>query len=579
MKGANERAPRVQFHGSVWAVGLAVLLMGCAAPASRSAPPVGEAPAARAPIQRTLVIASGVAFPSLMSFRTGYDNEPQGLVNAGLSIKDLNTQEWIAWMAEEQPSIDRGTLRVNADGSMVSTWHMRPNISWHDGTPFDTKDIALGLEIAQDPNVPIGSGRALVESIERIETPDSRTAVVYVKRPNLAARVLLRGTVTPMPRHIIEPLYRAGDHQAFEANPYWSTQFIGTGPYRVLDFRPGEVLELGGYADYFLGRPRIDRITWRIITDRQVMLTNVLTNDVHLTLRESLTYEGGLTLKEQWEAAGQGQVNLTPISFISVGLSGINWFDDVRVRRAMLHAIDREEVKETLSRGLIDVAHIPMPPQHPLYQKALAAATKYEYSPQRAEALFQEAGWTRGPDGVLVNARSERLSFEFQARADADEVPVQQALINYWQRAGAEVRTNNQPARVFDQDDYRGRWQGGRTIIATHDPDDWSNRYHSNQIPTEATRWVGQNLARWANPEKDQVLADVFAASIYQPERFEDSVIAFTRLFSQDVPVQPIRYTNEAMTVRTGLIGPTPKYGPAGENARTWNSHLWEWTE
>jgi peptide/nickel transport system substrate-binding protein len=528
-------------------------------------------------IQRTLVVGSGLPVDNLWNWGRR-DSEPQGLVNAGLVIKNLTTFEWTPWMAEELPSIDKGSLQVNADGTMVSTWRLRPNITWHDGTPFDSKDFAFGLEVAQDPSFPIGE-RAIPDVVDRLETPDSRTVVLYYKRVHPAARVLLRNGFGPLPRHIMEPIYRTRDYGAFESTPYWSSQFIGTGPYRVVEFKPGESLEVEAYDGYFLGRAKIDRVVWRIISDRQVMLTNVLTSDVHLTMRESLTFEGGITLKERWEGLGQGKVTLAPSNYMAAAPSTNPWFADVRVRQALLHATDREEIRETLSRGVIDSTHIPLPPQHPLYERVLAGSLKFGFDPQRAEALLRDAGWTRGPDRVLVNAGSERMSFKFQAATGTDEEMVQQAIVGHWRNIGAEIELDNMPARGFDADDQRGRWPGIRMVTLTHDSDDWENVYSSLAIPTEANRWIGRNTFRWTNPEKERLLEDLFAARVYQPERIDELVMSFSRLYTVDLPVLPMRYNIEVNILPRGLIGPTPKYGGAGENSRTWNVHLWDWVE
>jgi hypothetical protein len=98
-------------------------------------------------------------------------------------------------------------------------------------------------------------------------------------------------------------------------------------------------------------------------------------------------------------------------------------------------------------------------------------------------------------------------------------------------------------------------------------------------IPTEANRWIGRNTFRWTNPEKERLLEDLFAARVYQPERIDELVMSFSRLYTVDLPVLPMRYNIEVNILPRGLIGPTPKYGGAGENSRTWNVHLWEWVE
>lgn len=556
-----------------------IVIAGCTPSSpSPSAPGRAQPQAAQPRVTRTLVVGSGRLINNLANWGIR-DGEARDLVNASMTQKDLTTFQWQGWLAEELPSLEKGTIQINPDGTMVSTFRMRPNIKWHDATPFDTRDLVFSVDLTKDPSFPIEE-RAFPNLVDRMETPDSRTWVVHFNRVHLFGRINNGGNLNAVARHILEPVYQSRDYVALEAHPYWTTGLIGTGPYRVLDFRPQEVLELEAFDDYFLGRAKIDRISWRLISDRQVILTNVLTNAVDVTLRDGLTFDGALVAREQWEATGQGKVLLAPINAEGASLSGLNpWFDDVRVRQALLHAINRGEIKETLSRGLIDVTHIPLVPTHPSYSRALAASNQYEFSPQRAQTLLQQAGWTRGADGVLVSQRGERLSFEFQAASGSDLELLQHPIAGYWRAIGVETQINNMPQRTLDTQEFRNRWPGARMRNVFVDVENYENRYHSAHIPSEATRWVGQNEWRWSNPDKDNVLEELFAANVRQPERLGDYIVQFNRLFSQDLPQHPIRYQVEATTVRTGLVNIYPKYGGAGENSRTWNVHTWEWKD
>ena len=583
MSGLHREEPTYTgMRGSRWLVPLIILTLttACATPPtppSTASLGTEQAQPAAPRVTRTLVVGSGRPVNNLSNMGVR-DAEARDVVNASVTNKDLTTFQWYGWLAEDLPSLDKGTLLINPDGTMVSTWKMRPGIKWHDGTPFDTRDLSFSVEIARDPQVPIEE-RTVPELITRMETPDPRTWIVHYSRVHLGGRSIHASYLGVVPRHILEPTYRSGDYAAFEAHPWWSTGFIGTGPFKVVEFKSGELLEVEAFDDYFLGRPKIDKITWRIITDRNVMLSNIMTNAVDVTTRDALTWDGALVAREQWEAAGQGRILLAPYNAFGVGLSGLNpWFDDLRVRQALMYAIDREEIKETLSRGLIDVAHIPLVPMHPSYTKALAGSVRYEFNASRAQQLLTEAGWTRSPDGVLVNGRGERFSFQFEAPSGTDEELLQQPIADYWRRIGVETRINNMPNRTLLTEEFRNRWPGARMVSTFPDPDNWENRYHSRNIPTEATRWVGENYYRFANPTADKLLEDLFVANIRQPDRMEDFHVQFARLWSQELPVHSIRYNVETTTFRTGLTNIYPKYGNPGENSRTWNLHLWEWT-
>lgn len=552
---------------------LILILVGCAAPSSQSQSPTQpEAPR----IQRTLVLGTGRLLTQLGNWGV-QDDEARDVVHAGLIQRNLTNFQWYGWMAEDLPSLDRGTLRIDPGGTMVATWKLRPNIKWHDGTAFTSKDLAFSLELAKDPNLP-NPNKTFANVVERAETPDDLTWVVYLRAVSVEGIITSQNRFHIAPRHLLEPIYRTGDDKALENQPYWTGEFIGAGPYRVLDFKPAEILEVEAFNDYFFGRPKIDRITWRLIGDRQVMLANIISNAVDVTLRDALTWDGGLVAKERWEAEGQGTVLLSPTNSQGVGPGLSPWFEDLRVRHALLHAIDREEIKQTLSQGLVDVAHIPMVPGDPAFPKVLAAATKYDYNPQRALSILQDAGWSRGADAILVNQRGERFSLDFQAATGTDNDQVQAPIVEHWRAIGVESRINNMSQRTMDSEEFRNRWPGMRVVTIFSDPDNWNDRYGSGAIPTEATRWVGLNTGRWANPEADRTLAELANAKILEPRRVPDLYVRFGQLYSRDLPQLPIRYTVSSTTYRTGLINILPRYGGAG-HTRTWNVHLWEWTQ
>jgi len=504
------------------------------------------------------------------------DNETHDIVQAGLVQRNQITFKEQPWMAEEFPSTDKGTWRANPDGTMVTTYRLRPNIKWHDGTPFSTKDFVFGWEVTMDDKTATRD-RGEAQLMERLETPDDRTLIIYWNRSNPRADRLFNNQLIALPRHLVEALIRAGDYDRFNNSPHWGREFVGTGPYKVLDFQPGVSAELQAFDDYFLGKPKIDRITLRIIPDNNVMLTNVMTGDVHVTLRSSLTLETGFVAREQWEAMGQGRVIFQPVNWQWVNLSGMNpWFDDVRVRRAMLHAIDRESIVQTLSRGVEAVVHAPIHPNRPQFPAADRAMTKYEYSVQRAEQLLDEAGWRRGTDGVRVNAQGERFIFDARAVATRNElVQLQAATIGYWNAVGARLEVNNLIERVNNSEEYRNRWPGASWASHNILIEDWHDRYHSRTIPTEANRWRTDNVSRWTNPQKDAVIDEMVAT--LDRGRWDQLVVEFVRLFTQDLPHLPLNYTSEVTSVSKGLVGVHPRNESGGENSRTWNIHDWEW--
>ena len=151
---------------------------------------------------------------------------------------------------------------------------------------------------------------------------------------------------------------------------------------------------------------------------------------VDLCMRSTISFDGAMILREQWEKQGKGKVLISPASWTWLSLSRDNpIFSDVRVRRALLHAIDRDAMVQNLFKGEKVVSHLPLSRVRKSYNKALAASTVYKYDPERAKQLLAEAGWKPGAEAVLTNAKGERLEFEFRVTAERRDHEQAQAVI------------------------------------------------------------------------------------------------------------------------------------------------------
>jgi peptide/nickel transport system substrate-binding protein len=359
-------------------------------------------------------------------------------------------------------------------------------------------------------------------------------------------------------------------------HPHWTSKYIGTGPFKVVDWQQGQELVLEAFDDYFLGRPNIDRIRWRFIFDTNTMLTNVLANNVDAALRQAFTLDTGIVAKEQWEQRGEGTVLFTGVNMDWVGLNPLNpWLTDIRVRRALLHAIDRQALVTNLSRGLEEVAYFPLSPKRPQYARALSAATRYDFDPAKSKQLLAEAGWSPGPDGILVNAKGERFVIDGRSGTQQFETQLQATVVDYWKRVGVEVGVNNMSARQEQSEENRGRYPGAKWGWQSFAVELWTRFYGSQNVPTAENRWLGNNESRWADVDKDRALAEL--DSTLDPQRRDDMVVEFCKLFSEQLPYLPLKYQAEVMSVRKNIKNLYARPELGGENTRTWNAEQWEY--
>src|SRR5687767_1939674 len=147
------------------------------------------------------------------------------MLHAGLGIEDhqgtLRPQ-----LAEAIPSIENGQWKVHPDGRMETTWTLRTNARWHDGTPVSAHDLVFAATVFQDERVGIAREAAL-GAVERIEATDARTVTVHWKQPFLNADALFSGarriSVLPLPKHLLEQAYM-DDKASFTQHPYWTAE-------------------------------------------------------------------------------------------------------------------------------------------------------------------------------------------------------------------------------------------------------------------------------------------------------------------------------------------------------------------
>lgn len=571
-------APRHRFVlPAVIALVVAGSACGPAAPAPRAprAEPASGTAATRAG-PKTLVLAQGRQIDVIARYgRTS--PEVTHTATAGLSARNPETLEPAPRLAEELPSLDKGTWQLNPDGTMVTIWKVRPNIKWHDGTSYSTRDSVFGWEVNQDPNVPENNRRP-GDLMERLETPDDRTLVIYWNTRYAQAGAILGSELFALPRHILEPIYRSGDYNAFINNPYWGGEIVHLGPFKVGRFEIGSHVEFLAFDDYFLGRPKVDRLIYRIIPDPNTALANVLANEVDVSLDNTLSMEGALVADREWAGRGEGTVKFTPLNWTWVNPSATNPFfgweapNQKRVRQAMLHAIDRQEIVDFFFHGKEQVIHFPMSPGRRQFAAASAAAAQYPFDPRRAEQLLAESGWRKGADGVLVNERAERFSVEFRGTPRNDEL--QAAIAAMLRTVGIETNLLVLGDTLDNSREYRNRWPGLYIGQFNMVVESWFDRYHLARAPSEANDWRAFGVALWPNPTKDRVLEELNRT--IEQQQIDWLVVEFVKHFTADLPHLPIKYNAEVTAYRNNVKNVPVRYESGGNTVRTWNIHLWE---
>jgi peptide/nickel transport system substrate-binding protein len=549
-----------------------VKLAGASAASALAAPSISLFAAQPA---RKRIVIHGERQVTSLGYHNRRETEHVSIVDAGLVGQNPVTLERVPVLAEELPSIKKGTWKIDTrKKTMITVYKLRPGLKWHDGKPYTSKDFVFGWQIAKHPEFPMPD-RLVPEMIEKIETPDDRTLVIYWNDLYNEAYAIQYTHVRAFPRHLLLDAFKGGDMKAFANLPFWNKNFVGAGAYRVVEWDQGSRMELEAFNDFALGRPKIDRITYKTVEDTNTNLAAVMAGEVDLCMRSTISFDGAMVLREQWEKAGKGKVLICPASWTWLNLSRDNpWFSDVRVRRALLHAIDRDAMIQNMFKGEKVISHLPLSRVRKVYNKALATSTIYKYEPERAKKLLADAGWKPGADGVLVNAKGEKLEFEFRVTAERRDHEQAQAIIaDYWKKIGVRTNIKNMPNRLLNSAENRSRWPGA--FIGSHNVtvEEWQERFHSSNIPTAENKYAPENVSGWNDPKKDAIMDEL--NTIITPARSEQLQLEFCKMFSAALPHLPLFYSPEILVVKKGLTGITPRQESGGQNSSSWNTHAW----
>jgi peptide/nickel transport system substrate-binding protein len=569
---------------ALWLV-FVVIVVACAAPIGQ---PMAAGPgddrrtaAAEPSGPSRLVVATGADISNLatkLDTLTGsFIYDPRYMVNTPLVALDGQNKAH-ALLAAELPARDRGTWVVNPDGTMATTWQIRANALWHDGRAVTSRDFIFALQVYLDPDLEI-AGRDLELLIDRIESIDEQSFIIHWKQLHLRADRLLKGELEPLPEHLARQLYEDGDKAGFSTAPLWtSAAYVGTGPYRIAEWEKGAQVVYRAFDRYVLGRPKIDEVIFRVVSDPNTAVAHVLGGAIDFTSAIVLNTEAGAAVKQEWDRTGGGRVLFVPAVLRSARIqhhparTGQPALLDVRVRRALVHGIDRETLADVISGGTSPVADTIVTPSDPLYPRVQGVIAKYRYDPSRSLALLQEAGWTRRAD-TLVNAGGEAFTLEVKGSI-AGNIPIEVGIIASDLRKLGMRASENLVRQNSEDREQTVHFPGINAITSSNMEIPTGLRaYAADQCPTADRRWVGDNTGCWINPEFER-LYRIATTTLDEGERTQ-AVLAALKVLTEEVGLIALSYNVERVAVRKGLVGPGPR--SVIQRGYTWNIHEWRW--
>ncbi len=461
-----------------------------------------------------------------------------------LNVKPLLAESW----------------EVAKDG-LTYTFKLKKNVKWHDGQPFTARDVAFTFYSVLDPRVTTPH-RAYFDmlagfpeltnkdhprkpeelAVKPVEVLDDHTVRFRLRYPSGAFLAVL---VNPRAGIVPEHVLRGQDLNTAEFN----RKPIGTGPFRFVEWRRGERIVLEANEQYHAGRPALNRVIFRVIPDAVVLLQELRAGGVDFLEGPPLTEVGRLK-----QTPGLHVMVTDNTSYTYFGWrQDIAPFDDVRVRRALNHAVDVPTIVKEVLQGYASIATGQFAPSSWAFDPSVKP---YAYDPARARALLAEAGWKPGPDGILVK---DGKRFSFSLRHDQGNQAVKDAAVviqEYLKRVGVEARIEPLDWPTFVKKLFASDFEG--IVVGWtnhHDPDPFAYTiWHSSQ-------WKGRNFAHYRNPRVDEAL-EAARRTANQAER-KKHYAEFSRLLMEDAPYVFLYFEQQVYVARQGYEGfvPIPTYG------------------
>jgi len=477
-------------------------------------------------------------------------------------------------LAAEIPSVQNGG--VAKDGKSV-TWKLKQGVQWHDGKPFTADDVIFNWEYAADPataSVTNGTYKDI-----KAQKLDSHTIKVSFEKPTpfwADAFVGVRGMI--IPKHLFEA-YKGGKSREAPGN----LKPVGTGPYRFVDFKPGDMVKGELNPSYHMpNRPFFDTIEMKgggdaVSAARAVIQTGEFDYAWNMQVEDDILKRMEQGGKGRADIVAGGNIehiqlnNTDPWKEVDGERSSIKtkhpFLTDPAVRQALNLLVDRAAVQEQIyGRTGIATANFLNQPA-----RFASKATKWEFNIDKANQILDAGGWKRGGDGIREKG-GVKLKMVYQTSINAPRQKNQQIVKQAAAKAGIDMEIKSITASVYfssdvaNPDTYTHFYtdiQMYTTTMTQPDPELFMNQFTSWEVASKANKWQGRNITRWRSEDYDKLYRS--AESELDPVKRAALFIRMNELVIQNIVVIPVVFRP-----RVAAIANTMRVEQSG-----WDSDFW----
>lgn len=501
-------------------------------------------------------------FPS--TFHPNFDaSAAKSYINAMVSRPfTIFDQNWdlICLLCTQLPTIANGLAKPEQtpDGKngIAVTYSIHPKATWGDGVPISTKDVLFTWKVGRHEKSGVGNIE-LYRSIYKIDVIDQKSFTLHFDKLSFDYNGI--NDFNLVPAHIEEKHFsdpeKYKNRTAYDTDPLNKGLYFG--PYKITEVAAGSHVVLELNPTWYGKPPAFKRIVVRSISNTAALEANLLSGGIDMIAGElGLTIDQAISFEKRHKQK-YNVIYKPGLIYEHIDLNLENpLLQDLRVRKALLYAIDRKAISERLFNGRQPVAHTSVNPLDWVYAEDVP---KYNYAPDTAAQLLDDAGWSVLKNGIRHNAAGIKLSFEIMTTAgNRTRELVEQIVQSQWKAAGIEVKIKNEPARVFFGQTMTERRYSGLGMYAWMSSPENVPRttLHSDHIPTKANNYAGQNYTSFKNPEMDALLEKI--ETELDRNKRKEMWRRLQHIYAEELPVLPLYFRASAYILPNWLTGINP---------------------
>jgi peptide/nickel transport system substrate-binding protein len=468
--------------------------------------------------------------------------------------------ELICMLCTELPTLENGLAKKErtpgGKQGIAVTYSIQPKALWGDGVAVSTKDVLFTWKVGRHPKSSVGN-MELYRSIYKIDVKDEKTFTFHFDKLTFDYNSI--NDFILIPAHIDEANF--SNPEIYKNRTAFDTDTLNKGlyfgPYKITEVAPGSHVVLDRNPTWYGKSPAFNRIVVRAIGNTAAMEANLVSGGLDMIAGElGLSIDQAISFEKRHKQK-YNVIYQPGLVYEHIDLNLENpLLQDIRIRKALIYAIDRKAISESLFGGRQPVAHSSVNPLDWVFAEDVP---KYAYDPEKTAALLDEAGWSIKNRGVRTNAKGQELTFEIMTTAgNRTRELVQQILQSQWKAVGFDIKIKNEPARVFFGRTMTERRYSGLGMYAWMSSPENVPRttLHSEHIPTKANNFAGQNYTSFKNAEIDELL-ETIETQLDKSKR-KELWRRLQHIYANELPVLPLYFRANAYILPKWLTGVEP---------------------